>query len=179
MRISTLILLILFNAVHGISQTKNMKVNNLVVIAQQDRQEDRFTMEINITELLVDAGIKSMASLNVMKQGTNPSKLASDSIQEILKNKGFDTYLLCSVRGYDRKFKPATNFSSLEEELENGHLFPVYRDDITSVTFEFYFYRNGEFLGYDILKLNGASSRDTVLKKLRKKLPKKINKWKL
>lgn len=161
------------------AQTNNVKLNNVLVVGQLDKSEDRFTLEINFTELLANAGIKSMASLNVLKQGSNPTILATDSIQNMLKLKGIDTYVLVSVRGYDRKFKPAKNHDSLSVELASGHLFPLYRDEISSITFEFKFYRNGVFVGYDLVKLGSVNSREAVLKKFRKKIGKRIlSHWK-
>lgn len=163
----------------GFSQTKNLKLKNALVIGQLDKSEDRFTMEINFTELLASNGIKAMSSLNVLKEGTNISVLASDSIQKIMQTKGIDTYVLVSVRGYDRKFKPAKNHDTLAVEITNGHLFPLYRDEITSISFEFNFYRNGKYVGYDLIKMGGIGSREAVLKKFRKKINKRINShWK-
>jgi hypothetical protein len=76
--------------------------------------------------------------------------LASDSIQQKLKGKGIDTYVLVSVRGYDKRYKGAQSEDSLKTILSLGHLFPIYRDEVVSVTFEFMFYRNGKFVGTDI-----------------------------
>ncbi|MGV3630076.1 MAG: hypothetical protein ACO1O6_02670 [Bacteroidota bacterium] len=162
-----------------LSQIESLDLKNVLVVGQLDKPEDRFTMEVNLTEILAGEGIKTMASLNVLKQGSEMIMLASDSISAALKAKGIDTYVLVSVRGYDTKFKPSKNHNDLKTELTVGHLFPLYRDEIISVTFEFNFYRNGQFVAYDILKLPGTSSRDEVVKKLHKKLPKRINKlWK-
>lgn len=157
-------------------QTKDIHLRNALVVGQLDKAEDRFTMEINLTQLLAESGIKAMASLNVLKEGTPPEMLASDSIQAVLKAKGIDTYVLVSVRGYDRKFKPSKRHESLVAELASSHLFPIYRDEISSVTFEFKFYRNGEFAGYDLIKVNGVGSRETVLKKFRKAINKRLAK---
>lgn len=157
---------------------KDLNLRNALVVGQLDRSEDRYTMEINFSELLADNGIKTLASLNVLKQGTEPEVLASDSIQAVLKSKGIDTYVLVSVRGYDRKFKPSTQHQTLETELNTGHAFPLYRDEIVSITFEFRFYRNGQFVAYDIVKVGNVGSRDGVLKKFRKKIGKRIQTWK-
>ncbi len=163
----------------GFSQTKGLHLTNALVVGQLDKPEDRFTLEINLTQLLAENGIKAMASLNVLKQGASPEVLATDSIQSLLKAKGIDTYVLVSVRGYDRKFKPSKNHETLPVELASGHLFPLYRDEISSITFEFKFYRNGEFVGYDLIKMGGVGSRETVLKKFRKAVLKKLAKaWK-
>jgi hypothetical protein len=159
------------------SQLDKLDLKNAVVVAQMDRPEDRFTLEINLTEILADLGVKTMASLNAQRQGAEIEHLYYDSIQNSIKQKGFDTYMLVSVRGYDSKFKKATIFNDFRTELQTSHLFPLYRDNIASVTFEFYFYRNGQIVAYDLLKVNGAGSRDSVVKKLRKKLRKRIIKY--
>lgn len=174
-----LFLVLLSVQVSAFSQIKSLDLKNVLVVGLLDKPEDRFTLEVNMTEILANAGIKTMASLNVLKQGSDMIALAGDSIAAILKSKGIDTYVLVSVRGYDTRFKPSTMHNDLKTELSVGHLFPLYRDEIISVTLEFNFYRNGQFVAYDILKLPGTSSRDEVVKKLRKKLPKRINKlWK-
>lgn len=161
------------------AQTDSLQLKNVVILAQLDKSEDRFTMEVNLSEILSNCGIKTASSLNLLKQGADPSMLGNDSLQAAMKAKGFDTYVLVSVRGYDTKFKPAKNFNDLKTELTVGHLFPLYRDGIVSVTLEFHFYRDGKHVAYDMVKLPGTSSRDLVIKKLRKKLPKRINKlWK-
>ena len=157
---------------------KDLNLRNALVVGQLDRSEDRYTMEINFSELLADNGIRTLASLNVLKQGTEPEVLASDSVQLVLKEKGIDTYVLVSVRGYDRKFKPSVQHQPLAEELATGHAFPLYRDEIVSITFEFRFYRNGQFVAYDIVKIGNVGSRDSVLKKFRKKIGKRILAWK-
>ncbi len=168
---------LLFLSSNVFSQVENLDIKNLIVVCQLDKAEDRFTLEVNLAEILADCGIKTMASLNAQKQGTNVGYLGMDSIQLDLKNKGFDTYVLVSVRGYDTKFKRSTIFNDMRTELATGHLFPLYRDEITSISLEFYFYRNGKNVGYDLLKLGGISSREDVIKKLRKKLPKRIYKY--
>lgn len=162
-----------------VSQVDNLNLKNALVVGLLDKSEDRYTVEINLSELFANNGIKTMASLNAMKQGSELKLLASDSIQKLLKEKGIDTYVLVSVRGFDRKFKPSTKHESLENELTAGHSFPLYRDEITSISFEFHFYRNGQIVGYDILKVGGVGSRDKVIKKMRKKIEKRLNQaWK-
>ena len=78
-----------------------------------------------------------------------------------------------------KKFKPTTRKDDLQTALATGSLFPIYREEVTSVTFEFLFYKNGQFLAADIVRCKNVSSRDSVLKKLRKALEKRIvKKWK-
>jgi len=177
MRVYLLIALLICST-FGFGQLKNLDLTNALVVGQLDKPEDRYTLEINLTELLINHGVKSVASLNILKQGASPAILSSDSIKQMLKAKGIDTYVLVSVRGYDRKFKPAVKHDSLSVELSNGHLFPLYREEIVSITLEFNFYRNGEFVAYDIIKLGGIGSREAVLKKFRKKISKRISTWK-
>jgi hypothetical protein len=167
----------LISSVGIFAQLDKLDLKNLVVVAQLDRPEDRFTAEINFAEIFANVGIKTMASLNAQKQGADIAHLAYDSIQKAIAAKGFDTYVLISVRGYDNKFKAATMHNDLKTELGVGHLFPLYRDEIASVTFEFNFYRNGQFVAYDMIKIGGIASRDEVVKKLRKKMPKRIAKY--
>ncbi|MES2587865.1 MAG: hypothetical protein V4622_02725 [Bacteroidota bacterium] len=173
------ILFVLFTLLNTVlfSQLETLDLKNVIVVSQLDKAEDRFTLEINLAEILANHEIKTMASLNAQKQGANILSLGMDSIQLNIKNKGFDTYMLVCVRGYDSKFKAATIHNDMRTELGIGHLFPLYRDEITSITLEFSFYRNGQFVAYDILKLGGISSREDVIKKLRKKLPKRIEKY--
>lgn len=160
------------------AQVENLKLNNALVIAQLDQEEDRFSIEINLTELLSTAGIKAVPSLNIMKMGNDAVILASDSIQEMAKGMGVDTYMLVSVRGYDKKFKPSSCKDDLQQALSVGNLFPMYRDEIVSVSFEFIFYRNGQCIGSDVVKCGNVSDRESVLKKFRKQITKKItNDW--
>lgn len=159
------------------SQLETLDLKNTLVVALLDKAEDRFTLEVNLTEILAQQGIKTMASLNSLKQGSDIKMIAYDSIKTSLKTKGIDTYVLVSVRGYDTKFKKATIFNDLTSELGIGHSFPLYRDAITSISLEFNFYRDGKHVAYDLVRLTGTSTRDQVIKKLRKKMPKRINKY--
>ena len=168
-------LLILTLVLSGALQAQ-FNLNNALVIGQLDKPEDRFAVEINITELFSEAGVKSMASLNVLKLGSNPEILGTDSVRTMLKNKGIDTYVLVFVRGYDKKFKPTQLKDDLNTALNAGSLFPIYREEVSSVSFEFLFYRDGQMIGSDIIRCTSVSSLDGVIKKLRKGLRKKLAK---
>jgi hypothetical protein len=173
------LLLIFLSATTVFGQLDQLNLTNALVIGQLDKPEDRFSVEINITELLTSNGVKAIPSLNVLKLGSDPELLATDSITSSLKAKGIDTYILVFVRGYDKKFKPSKLKDDLLTSLNTGSLFPLYRDEVTSVSFEFLFYRNGEMVASDIVKCGSVSNRDSVIKKLRKGLEKKIvKKWK-
>lgn len=168
-------------ALGGIShaQTDHLKLTNAMVVSHMDNQEDRYSLEVAISEILTANHIKNAVSLNTLKQGGDPQVLLTDSITQVLQAKGINTLMLVSIRGYDRRFHLSESKQTLAEDLSTANLFSLYKDDIVSVTLEFHFYRNGVLVGTDLLKLGGISSRDGVMKKLRKKLPKRIHKkWK-
>lgn len=81
-----------------------------------------------------------------------------------------------NVRGYDRKFKPSVTKLTLEEALNMASIYHIYRDEATSVSFEFTFFRNNEVVYRDVLRCGNVSNRDSVIKKFRKKLPKQVQK---
>lgn len=175
------LIIALFCCINALSfaQLETLDLKNVVVVALLDKADERFTLEVNLSEILANQGIKTMASLNALKQGTDIKMIGSDSIVSALKSKGYDTYVLVSVRGYDTKFKKATIFNDLKTELGIGHAFPLYRDAIVSITLDFNFYRDGKHVAYDMYRFSGTSSRDQVIKKIRKKLPKRIiSDWK-
>lgn len=174
-----LLFLVVFVTPLVFGQTDNIHLKNALVIGQLDKQDDRYSIEVNLTELLSEAGIKAIPSLNVLKFGSDASLLATDSIQKQVAAKGIDTYILVSVRGYDQRFKRSVNKDDLKTALGVGNLFPIYRGEVTSVSFEFLFYRNGLLVGSDLIKCGNASDRDSVIKKFRKKVAKRIEKkWK-
>lgn len=152
---------------------KKLNLTNAVVVGMFDRKDERFQMEIVLAELLLENSIKTKVSLNFLKEGADIVTFASDSIQDIVKNAGYDTYILFSVRGYETRFKPATIHYSLEEELSLGHLFPVYREEASSVTFEYKIYKGQEMIGYSLVKVS-SPSKEGMIKKYRKKMDKII-----
>lgn len=161
------------------AQNEKLHLKNTLVVSHLDKQEDRFSLEIAVSEVLSHCGVKNMVSLNVLKQGGDPQVLLTDSVSNMLREKGIDTYMLVSVRGFDARYSKSTGNFTLAEDLAAENLFPIYKDDIVSVTFEFHFYRDGKLVYTDLLKIGGASSREKVMKKLRKKLTKKVHKhWK-
>lgn len=174
--VCSLFLLLSFN---NFISSQSLKLKNTIVIAQFDKQEDRYAMEVSLTEMLAEYNIKAMPSLNLLKQGADASVLADDTLQKNLKTAGYDTYLIVNVRGYDRTFKPATQKISFAEMLDMTSIYHLYRDEATSVSFEFTFFRNNEVVQRNILKCGNISDRNSVLKRFRKKLPKIIEKsWK-
>ena len=174
---ATFFVLVSQNKIH--SQTKTLGLKNVFVIGQLDKPEDRYSMEINVTEIFTDLGIKAIPSLNMLKLGTDASLIATDSMKQVISAKGIDTYLLVSVRGYDKIYKATSMNDDFNTALGAGNLFPLYRDEIVSVSFEFKFFRNGAMVQYDIIKCGNVSNRDAVIKKLRKQLRKiAVKKWK-
>lgn len=161
------------------AQDNQLHLKNALVVSHLDKQEDRFTLEIAISEILTRCKVKNLVSLNVLKQGGDPQVLLTDSVSSNLKAKGVDTYMLVSVRGFDQRFKKSSRNFNLAEDLAAENLFPIYKEDIVSVTFEFHFYRDGKLIYTDLIRISGASSREKVLKKLSKKMSKRVlKKWK-
>ncbi|XOV66491.1 MAG: hypothetical protein ACFHU9_12765 [Fluviicola sp.] len=155
---------------------EDLNLSNVVIIGQMDDPADRYSVEISMTELFGNAGIKSKASLNLIKQGGDAQTLASDSITSSLKAEGFDTYMVISVRGYDKRFKTSNVEETFSDALSRGNLFSIYQEGVVSVSFEFKFFRNGKLLRSEIIKCGNASSREKVMRKLRKKVGKQIEK---
>lgn len=171
-----LVSILAFFATSSYTQTKGLNLTNALVVSKVNDQEDRFSMEVAIAELLTQAKIKNAVSLNIIKQGGDAQIIAGDSITKLLAGKGINTVLLVSIRGYDKKFKSSNSQITLVEDLAADNLFRLYQDDITSVTIEFHFFRDGKMVGSDLVKIPGVSTREAVLKKLRKKVGKKIEK---
>lgn len=173
------LLAIVLTGVTAQAQTDTLNLTNALVVSHMDNQEDRYSLEVAISEILSRSNVKNMLSLNVLKEGGDPQILMTDSLTKMLNAKGINTLMLVSIRGYDRKFKPSEKKITLAEDLAAANLFSLYKEDIVSVTLEFHFYRNGVLVGSDLMKIGGISSRDGVMKKLRKKLPKRVmKKWK-
>lgn len=162
----------------GFAQTKfaPLKLNNALVVSHLDKESDQFSLEIAVSDVLSRSRVKNTVSLNVLKAGGDPQVLMTDSLTQLLKTKGINTLMLVSVRGFDNRFRPSTGNMTLAEDLAADNLFPIYKEDIVSVTFEFHFYRDGKLVYADLLKIGGAGSRDKVLRKFRKKLAKKVQK---
>lgn len=174
-----LILLLSVVSLTSFGQVKDLHLTNALVVAQMDKPQERYAVESNLTDLFIQNGIKAVPSLNYYKMGGSGSVLATDSMKQVLAAQGIDTYVLVTVRGYDRKFKPSERRETLSDKLDEGNLYELYRLDIVSISFEFTFYRNGEFVGNDVVKCGNISDRETVLKRFRKKVSKRIyKKWK-
>jgi len=161
------------------AQKNDVHLKNAVVIGQFDKIQDRFTIESMITRLFVDHKINAVPSLNYIKMGEDASLLSSDSLQQVFSQSGFDTYVIVSVRGYDRKYKPSTSQLSFKEKLEQGTLREIYINGSVSVTFEFAFYQNNTQKRIKHIRCTNVSDRDSVLKRLTKKMEKTLKKgWK-
>ncbi len=158
------------------SKETPLELKNVVIIGQMDDPADRYSVEINMTELFGAYNVKSKASLNLMKQGADSQALSSDSVTTKLAAEGFDTYVLISVRGYDKTFKVSEVKDNFETALSRGNLFSIYQDGVVSVSFEFKFFRNGELIADEIIKCGNAGDRGKVLAKLRKKVKKRLTK---
>lgn len=177
MKLLLSILIICFISVNTHAQKKKkteINLTNALVVGQFDNPEDRYLMEIALTELFTQNEVKAIPSLNILKLGESAEKLLNDSVQGIISSKKIDTYVIVSVRGYDRKFKPSETQPSYETAIVNGNIYGLYQPDIVSVSFDFKFYRNGVCVHNEIIKCGGVGDRDSVLKKFRKKVKKRI-----
>lgn len=155
---------------------EDLNLKNVLVVGQQDELSDQYTLEVGLLQLFNQYGIKSKASLNVVKQRGSDTTLVQDSIRKALEEEGFDTYLLVSIRGYNNRFRPSENIKSIKEELSAGHLYPLYRESAANVTFTFTFYRDMKPVHYEMIRTGTVGSKDAVIKKLLKKVEKRLKK---
>ena len=128
MKYSFLLFLVLFSKC---LIAQNLKLNNAVIIAQFEKEEDRYAMQAMLSELFKANQVKVLPVMNVLKQGEDIQHLLNDSIQAVVHQKGFDTYLVVNVRGYDRKFKVSEDTQTLAEMLETTSIYHIYRDEAT------------------------------------------------
>lgn len=172
-----LALFVILNHIVFFSQI-NFQLTNAVIIGQFDKPDDRFSIEINTTEILAAQGIKAMPSLNLLKTGADSRLLATDSIKAVVRSKGFDTYLVVKVIGYDKRFKVSERKISFEEALGLGTLFNLYRDEAESISIELSFFKDDQIIYREVIRCMSISDRNSVLKKYRKKLTKRVlKKW--
>lgn len=155
-------------------QAQFIKMTNAVVIAQFEKEEDRYAMQALFADIFQRQQIKTLPIMNLLKQGEDLQHLLLDSVQQVLVQKGFDTYFVVNVRGYDRTFKPSTDAQTLAELLETTSIYHIYRDEATSVSFEFSIYKGGQLVSRQVLRCGNVSDRDSVLKRLRKRFVKKV-----
>lgn len=151
-----------------------LNLKNVLVVAQQENVSDRYSLEVALIQLFSKYDIKTKAALNVIKQEGSADILLKDSTKQALAEEGIDTYLLVSIRGYDSRFRPSEKLNSLEDEIKAGHLFPLYREGATRVTFTFTFYRNSIPVHYELIRTGTIGSKDAVIKKLLKKVEKQL-----
>lgn len=159
---------------------QNFKLKECVVIGQFDKPEDRYAIEVTFCELFNALKVKAVPSSNYIKQGSGIATLLSDSLITDLTHKGFSTYCLINVKGYDKRFKKSELLPSFNEAMERASIYNLYKDDIASVTLEFIFYQNKTAVFSDVFKISNIGERDDVIKRIKKKAPKFILKnWNL
>jgi hypothetical protein len=173
-----LILFLLFQSgVFFAQKSGGIQLQNVLIVGQLDNESERFSLEVMLTQFFTERGVKSVPSMNVLKQGSDISLLGEDSLKKVVTDKGLDTYMLVSVRGYDRRFKRAENRDDFKTALDYGTLFSLYRPEAVSVTFEIFLYRNETLIKTVLVKCGNVSSRESVLKRLDKKLDKAVKRW--
>ena len=151
-------------------------LNNTLVIGQMDTPEDRYSIEITLTEMLARKGVKAVPSLNVLKLGSDARSLATDSIQKIVAEKGVDTYCIVTIRGFDRRYPVSNSADDFATALNQASFFDLYRTDAVSISFQFKFFRDNKCVHSEIVKCGNIGSRETVIKRFRKKVGKRIKK---
>lgn len=154
----------------------SISLQNALVIGQMDTPEDRYSIEITLTQMLANMGVKAVPSLNVLKLGSDARSLATDSIQKVIATKGVDTYCLVTIRGFDRKYTVSNNADDLGTALDQASFFEMYRADAVSISFQFKFFRDNKCVHSEIVKCGNIGSRESVLKRFRKKVGRRIKK---
>lgn len=167
----------LFLSFSSIAQSDNFTLTNALIVGQMNKEDERYSLEIALTEFFSERGVKSIPSLNLLKQGSDLTILATDSMKAMVKAKGIDTYILVSVRGYDSRFKTSQKKDDFRTALGYGTLFGLYREEVTNVSFEFFFYRNDVLVKTQLLRVGNVNSKESVIKRLKKKLARKMKKW--
>lgn len=156
--------------------SESLNLKNVLIVGQQDEVSDRYTLEVGLLQLFSSYNVKSKAALNVVKTRGSDEILASDSVYQKLKSEGIDTYLLVSIRGYNNRFKPSEKMIPLEENINAGYLYPLYRESATNVTFTFTFYRDRKPVHSEMIRTGTVGSKDAVMKKLLKKVERRLKK---
>jgi hypothetical protein len=154
--------------------SQNFKLKECVVIGQFDKPEDRYAVEVTFCEMLNAMRVKATPASNYVKQGSDINTLISDSITLELAKKGFVTYCIINVKGYDKRFKKSEVLPMFDEALERASIYKLYKEDISSVTLELIFYQNKKAVFTDVLKISNIGKRDDVIKRIKKKVPKHI-----
>jgi hypothetical protein len=172
-----ILIALLFFTSFSFAQKEKLHLTNALIVGQMDKEDERFMLEIALTEFFAENKVKAVPSINVLKQGAKPEELATPEMKLEVAAKGLDTYMLVSVRGYDSRFRKTNKNDSLSIALDYGTLFSLYRAEATSVTFEFFIYRNDVMVKSALIRCGNVSSKETVLKRLKKKLARKYKKW--
>lgn len=176
--ITLLITLVFAGNVLAQKQPKKLTppLQNAVVLAQMDSQEDRYSTEVTMTNIFGGFGIKAKPSLNVIKRGEDAVEILNEENQAKLKAEGFDTYVVVRVLGYDRKYSATNVKDDLKTTLGLGAFFGLFRQDMTNITFEFKIFRDGKLQRVDVKKFGNIGGRDDVLRKLSKTVVKLLEK---
>lgn len=166
------LILVLALLVLNISWTQVFNLKECVVIGQFEKPEDRYALEVTLCEIFTAMRIKAIPATNFVKQGGSSQVLASDSSLIALKEKGFSTYCLVNVKGFDNRFKKSENPPLFSEGLDRATIYNLYKDEISNLSLEFIFYRDGKPVFNDVFKISNIGDRDDVIKRMKKKGPK-------
>lgn len=156
--------------------TRPLAEKNVLIIAKQDKTSDQYSMEVALMHMFKQYGITTKASLNYVKQGGGATILMEDSIVDILKKQGIDTYLVVTIRGYDKRYSPISELPSLKDQLSTNSIYELYRDGIANVSFSFTFYKDLKPVYSELIRTGTVGSKEAVIEKLLKKVEKHLKK---
>jgi hypothetical protein len=156
----------------------NMK--GMMLLVKNDNAQERFSIEANLGKIFATFNMPLVLSINMIKQGESLKELASTRVQGELNTKNINSVLVVVIRGFDQRFKPRTKMpATLEEMLEEGNLYPISQEEVTTVTIEFIQFINGKFNGYHMMRVGNASVKSKVYSKIQKKLNRQVPKWRM
>ncbi len=179
----TLIIFLAFLALNSAwsQKVKHPPINNMkgaMLLVKNDNAQERFSVEANLGKILATYNMPLLLSINLINQGAPLKELAGARVQNEMSARGINSVIVVSIRGFDQRFKPRTKIpATLEEMLEEGNLYPLSQEDVTTVTIEFIQYVGGKFHGYHMMRVGNASNKSKVYSKIQKKLNRQIPKW--
>ncbi len=172
------LLLSSFAFAQKVSHPKISNLKGALILVKNDKPEERFSMESNFGKIFSTYGMPILLSINLIKERAPLSELGESKIQSELNARNINSVLVISVRGFDTRFKPRTKIpQTLGEMLQEGNLNPISKEEVSSVTVEFFQYVNGKFSGYHMQRVGGAASKTKVYTRLQKRLDKLVPNW--
>jgi hypothetical protein len=181
-RVTIFIFLALFSYNNSFAQKiKHPPINNMrgmMLLVKNDNAQERFSIEANLGKIFASFQMPLLLSINLINQGSPLKELAEARVQNELSARGINSVIVVSIRGFDQRFKPRTKIpEKLIDILEEGNLYPISQEDASSVTVEFFQYIGGNFNGYHMMRIGGASDRTKVYNRILKRLNRLVPRW--